>query len=74
MIVKSRTEGFRRAGIAFSAEGTEINIDELSLAQLKAIRAERNLVCPSDLDKVITDREAEADAQAAEAKTKGRGK
>ena len=73
MNVKSRTEGFRRAGITFSAEGTEINVAELSLEQLKAIRGERNLVCPSDLDKVISEREAEADALAAEAKaTKGK--
>lgn len=44
IIVKSPREGFRRAGIAFSTAGTELDTDSLSKAQLAAIRADPGLL------------------------------
>lgn len=43
IIVKSTTERFRRAGIEFNRHGVEIDTDDLSEAQLKAIKSEPRL-------------------------------
>lgn len=49
IIVKSKPESFRRAGIAFNREGVELDIAKLKKEQLEAIKAEPNLVIvPAD--------------------------
>lgn len=42
--VKSKTEGFRRGGRAWSAEEVEVPASEFSKEQLKRIREERELL------------------------------
>lgn len=42
--VRSKGPHFRRAGLAFTAEGVAIDTDKLSKEQLKAIESEPQLV------------------------------
>jgi hypothetical protein len=44
IIVKSVTDGFRRAGIAFNREGVVLNVKDLTEAQLEAIKGESMLI------------------------------
>ncbi|NJR44023.1 hypothetical protein HC761_00695 [bacterium] len=55
LTIKSRPDSFCRSGVRFSGSGTEIDTDKFTLEQLKAIRDEPNLACPSDLDKAIAE-------------------
>ena len=48
ILVKSKPERFRRAGIAFTRDGVEIDPATLTDAQLAAIRAEPNLIVIGD--------------------------
>jgi len=66
ILVKSKTERFRRAGIEFTREGIELDPADLTEAQAEAINGEPNLVVVGD------ELEGTKAAGGAPAKKKGR--
>lgn len=54
IIVKSTTDGFRRAGHAFNREGVVLDTAKLSKAQLEAIQAEPKLVVAEHAEPAAT--------------------
>lgn len=68
IIVKSKSpKGFRRAGIAFTREGVELDTSKLKKGQLDAIENEPNLVIVAFVE-TAAETKAREKAEAAEAK------
>lgn len=68
IIVKSVSEGFRRAGHAFTRDGVVLDTADLTAEQLEAIQAERMLVVADYVDPDAAAKPAAAEKPAKAAK------